>query len=38
MRIPIKLRTMLRELPDESISKIIRECESELGHRGEKFR
>jgi hypothetical protein len=34
----IPLRSLLRDLPDDAISRLIREAESELGRRGEKYR
>jgi hypothetical protein len=36
--VSIPLRAMLADLPNDSISKLIREAEAELGRRGDKMR
>jgi len=34
----IPIRKMLADIPDQAIARLIREAESELGRRGEKYR
>jgi hypothetical protein len=38
MNLSIPFRKMLADIPNESVVKIIRECEAELGRRSEKYR
>jgi hypothetical protein len=38
MNIHIPIRKMLADIPDQAITRLIREAEAELGRRGEKYR